>query len=67
MFHESGGCCDGSSPMCYPLGEFMTGPSDVLLGYLDVEGGTDEAGGLEAAKAGSRILTEEEMAGLGMT
>ena len=25
MFHQSGGCCDGSSPMCYPLGEFMTG------------------------------------------
>src|SRR5260370_17550518 len=41
MCHQSGGCCDGSSPMCYPLGEFMTGPSDVLLGYLDVEGGTD--------------------------
>ena len=31
MFHQSGGCCDGSSPMCYPLGEFMTGDSDVLL------------------------------------
>jgi len=36
MFHQSGGCCDGSSPMCYPLGEFATGPSDVLLGSLDV-------------------------------
>ena len=34
MFHQSGGCCDGSSPMCYPLGEFVTGPSDVLLGSL---------------------------------
>ena len=32
MFHQSGGCCDGSSPMCYPDGEFRTGPSDVLLG-----------------------------------
>jgi hypothetical protein len=31
MFHQSGGCCDGSSPMCYPLGEFITGDSDVLL------------------------------------
>src|SRR5579859_470813 len=41
MFHQSGGCCDGSSPMCYPLGEFMTGPSDVLLGSLDVEGGAE--------------------------
>jgi uncharacterized protein (DUF779 family) len=38
MFHQSGGCCDGSSPMCYPLGEFATGPSDVLLGSLDIEG-----------------------------
>ncbi|MFD1451126.1 DUF779 domain-containing protein [Oceanobacillus sojae] len=34
MFHQSGGCCDGSSPMCYPLGEFRTGDSDVLLGNL---------------------------------
>ena len=37
MFHQSGGCCDGSSPMCYPLGEFMTGDSDVLL--ATIEGG----------------------------
>ncbi|MBR8745292.1 DUF779 domain-containing protein [Nocardiopsis sp. MG754419] len=36
MFHQSGGCCDGSSPMCYPLGEFRTGDSDVRLGDLDV-------------------------------
>jgi uncharacterized protein len=34
MFHQSGGCCDGSSPMCYPVGEFMTGPSDVMLGTV---------------------------------
>ncbi|RLL46673.1 DUF779 domain-containing protein [Oceanobacillus piezotolerans] len=34
MFHQSGGCCDGSSPMCYPLGEFRTGESDVLLGRI---------------------------------
>ncbi|WP_336084512.1 DUF779 domain-containing protein [Nocardia sp. SSK8] len=34
MFHQSGGCCDGSSPMCYPRGEFRVGASDVLLGYL---------------------------------
>ncbi|MDF3299512.1 DUF779 domain-containing protein [Streptomyces tropicalis] len=38
MFHQSGGCCDGSAPMCYPEGEFRTGGSDVLLGELDVEG-----------------------------
>ncbi|UNO43326.1 DUF779 domain-containing protein [Streptomyces sp. MST-110588] len=38
MFHQSGGCCDGSSPMCYPAGEFRTGASDVLLGRLAVRG-----------------------------
>ena len=38
MFHQSGGCCDGSSPMCYPDGEFRTGSSDVLLAKLDVDG-----------------------------
>jgi uncharacterized protein (DUF779 family) len=34
MFHQSGGCCDGSSPMCYPRGEFVVGDSDVLLATL---------------------------------
>lgn len=34
MFHQSGGCCDGSSPMCYPLGDFMLGESDVKLGEI---------------------------------
>jgi uncharacterized protein (DUF779 family) len=34
MFHQSGGCCDGSSPMCYPLGEFRVGGSDVQLGRI---------------------------------
>jgi uncharacterized protein (DUF779 family) len=38
MFHQSGGCCDGSSPMCYPAGEFITAEADVLLGDLDVGG-----------------------------
>jgi uncharacterized protein (DUF779 family) len=32
MFHQSGGCCDGSSPMCYEAGDFRTGDSDILLG-----------------------------------
>ena len=39
MFHQSGGCCDGSSPMCYPAGEFLTGDADVHLGDLEVEDG----------------------------
>ena len=34
MFHQSGGCCDGSSPMCYPKGEFIVGSSDVWLGEV---------------------------------
>lgn len=34
MFHQSGGCCDGSSPMCYPRDEFRTGEVDVLLGEI---------------------------------
>ncbi len=37
MFHQSGGCCDGSSPMCYPRGEFLVGDSDVQLGEVDGE------------------------------
>jgi len=35
MFHQSGGCCDGSAPMCYPLGEFRVGAADVRLAELD--------------------------------
>lgn len=42
MFHQSGGCCDGSSPMCYPAGELLTGDSDVLLGNFDI--GNDDGG-----------------------
>ncbi len=34
MFHQSGGCCDGSSPMCFPLGEFLVGDYDVQLGEI---------------------------------
>lgn len=41
MFHQSGGCCDGSSPMCYIEGEFRTGASDVLLAALEVDGVTE--------------------------
>ena len=34
LFHQSGGCCDGSSPMCYPRGEFRVGAQDILLGVI---------------------------------
>jgi uncharacterized protein (DUF779 family) len=44
MLYQSGGCCDGSSPMCFPEGELLLGPSDLLLGdvggtpfYVDAE------------------------------
>jgi uncharacterized protein (DUF779 family) len=35
LFHQSGGCCDGSSPMCYPAGEFRVGQRDVMLGEVE--------------------------------
>jgi uncharacterized protein (DUF779 family) len=34
MFHQSGGCCDGSAPMCFARGEFRVGGQDVLLGHI---------------------------------
>ncbi len=37
LFHQSGGCCDGSAPMCYPREEFQVGEADVFLGTLDGE------------------------------
>ena len=37
MFHQSGGCCDGSAPMCFARGEFLVGDSDVLLGHIGGE------------------------------
>jgi uncharacterized protein (DUF779 family) len=45
MFHQSGGCCDGSAPMCYPRGEFRIGERDVHLG--DVAGTPVYIGGLQ--------------------
>ncbi|WP_076263346.1 DUF779 domain-containing protein [Intrasporangium flavum] len=38
MFHQSGGCCDGSSPMCFPVGDFITSEADIHLGDLAVDG-----------------------------
>ena len=34
LFHQSGGCCDGSAPMCYPTGDYMVGDRDVRLGPI---------------------------------
>ena len=38
MFHQSGGCCDGSAPMCYPVGDFIIGDVDVLLQRVQLPG-----------------------------
>jgi uncharacterized protein (DUF779 family) len=38
MFHQSGGCCDGSAPMCYLAGEFRVGGQDVLVGEVIIDG-----------------------------
>ena len=96
MFHQSGGCCDGSSPMCYPAGDFLTGDSDILVGELplddetvpvrmsrpqfqywkhthltiDVVPGRGAGFSLEAPHGvrfliRSRLLTNEELVGLG--
>jgi uncharacterized protein (DUF779 family) len=62
MFHQSGGCCDGSAPMCYPEGDFLTGESDVLLGRFDLcvddggPSGSADDGGSRSARDGGRPL-----------
>ncbi|WP_055590924.1 DUF779 domain-containing protein [Peterkaempfera griseoplana] len=98
MFHQSGGCCDGSAPMCYPAGEFLTGDSDIHLGDLEADGidpvpfwmardqyaywrhthltvdtvpGRGSGFSLEAPTGlrfliRSRLLTDEELASLGL-
>ncbi|MCA5892448.1 DUF779 domain-containing protein [Isoptericola sp. NEAU-Y5] len=45
MFHQSGGCCDGSSPMCYPDGDLLLGDADVHLGDLDLQDETEDRPG----------------------
>ncbi|WP_270485129.1 DUF779 domain-containing protein [Gordonia jacobaea] len=36
MIHQSGGCCDGSAPMCYPVGDYRVGQRDVLVGTIEL-------------------------------
>lgn len=55
MFHQSGGCCDGSSPMCYPLGDFVVGDRDILLGLLDVD--SDAGTGVQVWISGPQFET----------
>ena len=47
LFHQSGGCCDGSSPMCYPRGGFLIGDHDVLLGEIDGAPSTSAASSMK--------------------
>lgn len=63
MFHQSGGCCDGSSPMCYPAGEFLLGEGDVKLGEID--GAPFYIGGLQAAAWEGTDLTIDAVSGRG--
>jgi uncharacterized protein (DUF779 family) len=57
MFHQSGGCCDGSSPMCYPAGELFTSAADVLLGRFDIA--DPGAGGAQAQTIDFWMSTEQ--------
>lgn len=63
MFHQSGGCCDGSAPMCFPLGEFKVGASDVLLG--EVEGCPFYIGGAQWERWQHTSLTLDAVPGRG--
>src|SRR6266699_892133 len=70
MFHQSGGCCDGSSPMCFPDGEFITSDADVHLGDIDVVPGRGSGFSVEAPGGvrfliRSRLLTDEETIAFG--
>ena len=56
MFHQSGGCCDGSAPMCYQNGEFKTGGQDVLLGTLELPPLADAGGSPLAEDAEDREI-----------
>jgi len=57
LFHQSGGCCDGSSPMCYPVGDFILGDRDVKLGEID--GAGVYIGALQAqAWAGAALIID---------
>ena len=63
LFHQSGGCCDGSAPMCYPRGGFMVGQRDVHLG--DVEGTPVYIGAAQWAAWQHTTLTIDVVPGRG--
>jgi uncharacterized protein (DUF779 family) len=63
LFHQSGGCCDGSAPMCYPAGDFRVGARDVYLG--EVEGAPFYMGGAQFEYWQHTHLTIDVVAGRG--
>ncbi len=63
MFHQSGGCCDGSAPMCYPAGELRIGARDVLLG--EIEGAPFYMGGDQYERWKHTRLTLDVVPGRG--
>ncbi len=63
MFHQSGGCCDGSAPMCYQAGELRIGARDVLLG--EVEGTPFYIGGDQYERWKHTRLTLDVVPGRG--
>jgi uncharacterized protein (DUF779 family) len=56
MFHQSGGCCDGSAPMCYPRASSFIGARDVLLGVID--GCPFYIGGRSSSVAAHRLMLD---------
>lgn len=63
LFHQSGGCCDGSAPMCFPRGEFLVGDADVRLG--EVAGAPFYIGGPQFAYWQHTHLTVDVVPGRG--
>jgi uncharacterized protein (DUF779 family) len=63
LFHQSGGCCDGSAPMCYPRGDFRIGQRDVYLG--DVAGQPFYIGGNQFEYWAHTHLTVDVVPGRG--
>ena len=63
MFHQSGGCCDGSSPMCYAQGEFLLGDQDLRLG--EVGGMPFYIGAAQGALWAHTRLTLDVVPGMG--
>ncbi len=63
LFHQSGGCCDGSAPMCYPQSEFRVGQRDVLLG--EIEGCPVYIGGAQYERWKHTVLIIDAVPGRG--